>query len=139
MPADYHLCRNRRQIRLRVHWIPLYLCPIAYVVQEMTVRLGAITKRGHAEAIFDAFGSFWGWFSLSDLLLTDLLTTITEFIGMTAAASIFGIPPLITVPIVIMFIMASEFVGALLDMGKDRIVFVSIQFGLCTCGLYGAS
>ena len=42
----------------------IILGPIAYVVQEMTVRLGAITKRGHAEAIFDAFGSFWGWFSL---------------------------------------------------------------------------
>ena len=27
------------------------------------MRLGAVTKRGHAEAIFDAFGSFWGWFS----------------------------------------------------------------------------
>jgi hypothetical protein len=33
-------------------------------VQEMTVRLGAVTKRGHAEAIFHSFGAFWGWFSL---------------------------------------------------------------------------
>ena len=89
----------------------IILGPIAYVVQEMTVRLGAITKRGHAEAIFDAFGSFWGWFSLGDLLLTDLLTTVTEFIGMTAAASIFGVPPLITVPVVIVFIMALNLSG----------------------------
>ena len=44
-------------------WFLLLLLPVAYVVQEMTVRLGAVTKRGHAEAIFDAFGSFWGWFS----------------------------------------------------------------------------
>jgi Mn2+/Fe2+ NRAMP family transporter len=63
----------------------------------MTVRLGAVTKRGHAEAIFHAFGSFWGWFSLLDLVFTDWLTMITEFIGMTAAMSIFGIPPWITV------------------------------------------
>jgi Mn2+/Fe2+ NRAMP family transporter len=34
----------------------IILGPIAYVVQEMTIRLGAITKRGHAEAIFDATG-----------------------------------------------------------------------------------
>jgi Mn2+/Fe2+ NRAMP family transporter len=60
-------------------WIELLLLPIAYVCQEMTVRLGAITKRGHAEAIFDAFGPFWGWFSLLDLTLTDVLTIITEF------------------------------------------------------------
>src|SRR5208337_679755 len=50
-------------------WFIILLGPIAYFVQEMTVRLGAVTKRGHAEAIFHAFGSFWGWFSLLDLVL----------------------------------------------------------------------
>jgi Mn2+/Fe2+ NRAMP family transporter len=78
-------------------WFLVLLGPIAYCVQEMTVRLGVVTKRGHAEAIFSAFGPFWGWFSLLDLVLTDWLTMITEFIGMTAAMSIFGIPPWITV------------------------------------------
>ncbi len=86
-------------------WFLILLGPIAYFVQEMTVRLGAVTKRGHAEAIFDAFGSFWGWFSLSDLALTDWLTLITEFIGMTAALSIFGIPPVLTVAIVSIFMI----------------------------------
>lgn len=86
-------------------WFLILLGPIAYFVQEMTVRLGAVTKRGHAEAIFDAFGSFWGWFSLGDLALTDWLTLITEFIGMTAALSIFGIPPVATVIIVSVLMM----------------------------------
>jgi len=87
-------------------WFLILLGPIAYFVQEMTVRLGAVTKRGHAEAIFDAFGSFWGWFSLGDLALTDWLTLITEFIGMTAALSIFGVPPIVTVVIVSVFMFA---------------------------------
>ncbi len=78
-------------------WFLILLGPVAYYVQEMTVRLGAVTKRGHAEAIFYAFGSFWGWFSLLDLILTDWLTMITEFIGMTAALSIFHVPPILTV------------------------------------------
>lgn len=77
-------------------WIFVLLLPMAYFVQEMTVRLGAVTKRGHAEAIFDGFGPFWGWFSLSDLALVNWLTLITEYIGMTAAMSLFGIPPWIT-------------------------------------------
>ncbi|MCX6173144.1 MAG: divalent metal cation transporter [Ignavibacteriales bacterium] len=85
-------------------WFLLLLLPVAYFVQEMTVRLGAVTKRGHAEAIFYAFGSFWGWFSLIDLLLTDWLTLVTEFIGMTAALSIFGIPSVITI-LVVSFVM----------------------------------
>ena len=87
-------------------WVLLLLFPVAYTCQEMCVRLGAITKRGHAEAIFDAFGPFWGWFSLTDLTITDVLTIVTEFIGMTAAMSIFGISPWITEICVIVFIMA---------------------------------
>jgi Mn2+/Fe2+ NRAMP family transporter len=91
-------------------WFLVLLGPVAYVVQEMTVRLGAVTKRGHAEAIFDAFGSFWGWFSLLDLVFVNWLTIITEFIGMTAALSIFGVPPLVTVIIVavLMFLMVLQ-------------------------------
>ena len=78
-------------------WFLLILVPMAYYVQEMTVRLGAVTKRGHAEAIFDGFGTFWGWFSLLDLLIVNWLTLVTEYIGMTAALAIFGIPPWVTV------------------------------------------
>ncbi|MBF0529017.1 MAG: divalent metal cation transporter [Deltaproteobacteria bacterium] len=78
-------------------WFLVVLVPVAYYVQEMTVRLGAVTKRGHAAAIFENFGAFWGWFSLIDLILCDWLTLITEFIGMTAAMGIFGVPPWLTI------------------------------------------
>ena len=79
-----------------VLWIFIVLLPMAYYVQEMTVRLGAVTKRGHAEAIFEGFGPFWGWFSLGDLALVNWLTLITEYIGMTEAMAMFGIPRWIT-------------------------------------------
>jgi Mn2+/Fe2+ NRAMP family transporter len=84
-------------------WFLILLGPVAYFVQEMTVRLGAVTKRGHAEAIFDGFGPFWGWFSLLDLLLVDWLTLVTEFVGMTSALAIFGMPPWLTVAAVCLF------------------------------------
>ena len=77
-------------------WIFVILLPMAYYVQEMTVRLGAVTKRGHAESIFEGFGSHWGWFVLVDLSVCNWLTLITEYIGMTAAMSLFGIPPWLT-------------------------------------------
>ncbi len=77
-------------------WLFILLLPMAYFVQEMTVRLGSVTKRGHAEAIFDGFGPFWGWFSLGDLALVNWLTLITEYIGMTEAMAMFGIPRWIT-------------------------------------------
>ena len=77
-------------------WAFILLVPMAYYVQEMTVRLGAVTKRGHAEAIFDGFGPFWGWFSIFDLALINWLTLVTEYIGMTQAMSLFHVPPWVT-------------------------------------------
>lgn len=65
---------------------------MAFVVQEMTVRLGAATHRGHAELIFDRFGPFWGYFAMSDLVVGNILTLITEFIAIRAGAAYFGIP-----------------------------------------------
>ena len=101
-------------------WFLILLGPVAYFVQEMTVRLGAVTKHGHAEAIFSAFGSFWGWFSLLDLSLVNWLTLVTEFIGMTAGLSIFGIPPMLTVIIVVAIMMAIVVSCRVLDLGKDN-------------------
>lgn len=77
-------------------WLFFLLVPVAYFIQEMTVRLGAVTKRGHAEAIFEGFGPFWGWFSVFDLAVVNWLTLVTEYIGMMAAMSIFGIAPWLT-------------------------------------------
>jgi Mn2+/Fe2+ NRAMP family transporter len=66
---------------------------MAIVVQEMTVRLGAATHRGHAELIFERFGPFWGWFSMIDLGIGNFLTLITEFIAIRAGLGFFGVPP----------------------------------------------
>jgi Mn2+/Fe2+ NRAMP family transporter len=66
---------------------------MACVVQEMTVRLGAATHRGHAELIFDRYGPFWGWFSMADLMIGNFLTLVTEFIAIRAGLGFFGIPP----------------------------------------------
>ena len=66
---------------------------MAFVVQEMTVRLGAVTKHGHAELIYTRFGRFWGFFAMADLVLGNLLTLVTEFIAVRAGLGFFGVPP----------------------------------------------
>jgi Mn2+/Fe2+ NRAMP family transporter len=70
---------------------------MAFVVQEMTVRLGAATKRGHAELIHERFGRFWGFFAMADLVLGNLLTLVTEFIAVRAGLGFFGVPPALSV------------------------------------------
>ena len=70
---------------------------MGFIVQEMTVRLGAVTHRGHAELIFDRFGRFWGFFAMGDLVLGNFLTLVTEFIGVRAGLGFFGIRPVVAV------------------------------------------
>ena len=108
-------------------WFLLILVPVAYYVQEMTVRLGAVTKRGHAEAIFDGFGAFWGWFSLLDLLLVDWLTLVTEFIGMTSALKIFGIPAWITVAGVVLLMGTIVLNGRYWTWEKIAMLFCALN------------
>jgi Mn2+/Fe2+ NRAMP family transporter len=109
-------------------WLFLILIPMAYYVQEMTVRLGAVTKRGHAEAIFDAFGPFWGWFSLFDLAVVNWLTLVTEYIGMTAAMSLFGVPPLLTYLGVTAILMAVVISGKYWTFEKLALLFCGFNF-----------
>ncbi|MDE2039564.1 MAG: divalent metal cation transporter [Elusimicrobia bacterium] len=116
------------QTGMHLLWFLIILGPVAYFVQEMTVRLGAVTKRGHAEAIFDAFGSFWGWFSLLDLVVTDWLTMITEFIGMTAAMSIFHIPAPVTV------VICWTIMGAMIMSGRYW-TWEKIALGFCVINM----
>src|SRR5580698_4058251 len=80
---------------------------MAIVVQEMTVRLGAATHRGHAELIFERFGPFWGWFSMIDLGIGNFLTLITEFIAIRAGLGFFGVPPWMAVLIALIILYAA--------------------------------
>ena len=80
---------------------------MAFVVQEMTVRLGAATHRGHAELIFERFGPFWGYFAMGDLVFGNLLTLVTEFIAVQAGGLYFGLPSWLSVAIGAVLVVAS--------------------------------
>jgi Mn2+/Fe2+ NRAMP family transporter len=69
----------------------------AMVVQEMAMRVGAVTHRGYGELIFRRYGAFWGWLSSGDLLLTNILTLVTEFIAIRVGMGFFGVPAPIAV------------------------------------------
>ncbi len=70
---------------------------LAVITQEMTVRLGALTQSGLAELIYRRFGRKWGHLAMGDLLLTNFLTLITEFVGIVAGARYFHIPSALAV------------------------------------------
>ncbi|HLG62050.1 MAG TPA: NRAMP family divalent metal transporter [Ktedonosporobacter sp.] len=93
-------------------WTLLILVPVLIVNQEMVVRLGAVTRVGHARLIFERFGKFWGAFSVGDLFLLNFLTLVTEFIGFAMALQYFGVSPLISVPLGIVGLIAITVTGS---------------------------
>ncbi|MFA6448239.1 MAG: divalent metal cation transporter [bacterium] len=111
------------QYRYSFTWILLLIIPITYFVQEMTMRLGVVTKRGFAEAIFEGFGAGWGWFTLVTLMMSCWLTLVTEFIGISAALSIFHIPAWASVAAVIVIMTAMVISGRYWTWEKIALLF----------------
>lgn len=69
----------------------------AYIVQEMAMRVGAVTHRGYGELIIQRYGAFWGWMAAIDLLGTNLVTLITEVVAIRIGMEFFSIPPWVAV------------------------------------------
>jgi Mn2+/Fe2+ NRAMP family transporter len=76
---------------MRLLWTLVLLFPILYVLQEMVVRLGAVSGVGHGRLIYSRFGKFWGTFSVVDLFIINAVTIVVEFIGVEQSLSFFGL------------------------------------------------
>ena len=79
----------------------------AVVVQEMAMRVGAVTHRGYGQLVFQRFGRFWGWLSAGDLVITNLVTLITELIAIRVGAGFFGVPPPLSVAAGVLLVAVS--------------------------------
>jgi Mn2+/Fe2+ NRAMP family transporter len=62
---------------------------MAIVCQEMAMRVGAVTHRGYGQLVLERFGPVWGWFTAGDLIVTNLVTLIAEFVAIRVGLSYF--------------------------------------------------
>src|SRR5512133_3603728 len=69
------------------------------LVQEMSIRLGAVTGQGLADLIRERFGLRWTGISLLALLLANGATVVSEFAGVAAAMELIGITRYVSVPL----------------------------------------
>ena len=76
----------------RLLLIQVVLMPILFMVQELTVRLGLHTGRGHGELIRDTFGPVWAWVSVAGLAVAVFGALITELSGVAGIGELYGIP-----------------------------------------------
>jgi len=78
------------------------LIPIAIslgIVQEMCARMGAVTGKGLADLVRERFGVRWTALIMLALLIANAGVTVSEFVGIAAAAELFGISRFIAVPL----------------------------------------
>lgn len=69
----------------------ILLIPILFFAQDLTVRLGIFTKKGHAACIKEHFGTFWCWFTTTLLVFECIIAVISEMSGLASVAQLWGI------------------------------------------------
>ncbi len=79
-------------------WAMLIVTVGLVLVQEMCARMGAVTGKGLSDLIREEFGAGRALLVIAVLLIANTGITISEFVGIAAAAGLFGIPGWIAVP-----------------------------------------
>ena len=62
---------------------------MAMVCQEMCMRVGAVTHRGYGQLVLERYGRSWAWLAAGDLLFTNLVTLIGEFVAIRVGLAYF--------------------------------------------------
>jgi Mn2+/Fe2+ NRAMP family transporter len=73
------------------------LIPILFGIQEVTVRLGVLTRKGQGALIREHFGFGWAAVSAVALFVTCFGALVTEFSGIAGVGELFGLPRALTV------------------------------------------
>lgn len=81
--------------------LQLILAPILFVVQELTVRLGIVSGKGHGDLIQQQFGRGWALLSVGTLVLACIGALLSELSGLAGAGLMFGVPVSLTMAIVV--------------------------------------
>ncbi|MFI4973338.1 MAG: NRAMP family divalent metal transporter [Caulobacterales bacterium] len=103
--------------------LQILLIPILFVVQELTLRLGLVTGRGHGELIRDTFGRGWAWFSVGTLMLACVGAIVTQLSGLAGVATLFHIPVPLMLAVVVTAIIVMVWTGSYRSVERIAIVF----------------
>ena len=120
-------------------FLPAVCCTalLTYTVQEMAMRLGVVSGAGFHRLVRDRYGKFWMSYQMLSLLVENILTLTTEFIGMSAGLMVLGIPlwgaVLIGVTLVLSLAMIRNYAAReklALCIGLLNVVFVLLAIFL---------
>ena len=114
--------------------LQVVLVPILYMVQELTVRLGIFTGRGHGELIYDTFGPAWAWISAAGLGIATFGALLTEFSGIAGIGELYGVPRALSLATA-----AAALLAVVLTGSYRRVERVAIILGLFEFAFFGVA
>jgi Mn2+/Fe2+ NRAMP family transporter len=101
------------------------LIPVLYIVQELAVRLGIFTGRGHGELVRTLLGPVWAWITLAGLAVATIGALVTELSGVAGVGELYGLPRIASLPLAALGLFA-----VVLTSSYRRVERVAIAIGL---------
>ena len=115
----------------------LLLVPVLYLVQELTVRLGLVTGRGHGELILRRFGRGWAWLSVGTLAVACVGALVSELSGLAGVGLLYGVPRWATMGMVVGGLVTMVWTAsyrsierAAIAFGAFELVFIGIAWAV---------
>ena len=118
----------------RLLLVQVILMPILYMVQELTVRLGIFTGRGHGELIKETFGRAWAWISVAGLAVATGGALLTELSGVAGVGELYGVPRFVSLSIAGVALLLTVLTGS-----YRRVERVAIAVGLFEFAFFGVA
>jgi Mn2+/Fe2+ NRAMP family transporter len=119
----------------RLLLLQFILIPVLFMAQELTLRLGLVTGKGHGELIKENFGNMWAWISVGTLVICCIGALLTELSGLAAVGELFNIPVWKTMSVVVLFLTFITWTGSYhsveriaISLGVFEIIFILIAW-----------
>lgn len=112
----------------RLLLLQFVLMPVLWLVQELTVRLGIFTGRGHGELIRDTFGPVWAWISAAGLGVATTGALLTEFSGVAGVGELYGVPRALSLLVAVAALLAIVATGSYRRVERAAIAIGLFEF-----------
>ena len=109
-------------------WVMVIITVSLAVVQEMGSRLGAATGRGLLDLIRERFGIGWSLLAMGVLFVANSGIVISEFLGIGAAAELFGVSKWLVVPVAAVLLWYLVIFGSYAWVEKVFLVMTLVFF-----------
>ena len=84
-------------------WLLLLLIIPLYIVQEVSGRIGVVTRKGLGEVIRENYSKPIAALMAIPMALTDAVTYVIEYLGIGVGLELLGIPLIVSIPLVFLF------------------------------------